>query len=55
MIRIGPARQVSMFLYQKVHYVYNLGIGESYFMELLAIVVSWRSWLGQERGVGQRG
>ena len=28
-----------MFLYQKVHYVYNLGVGESYFMELLTIVV----------------
>ena len=31
--------QVSMFLYHKAHYVYNWGVGESYFMEILAIVV----------------
>jgi hypothetical protein len=30
---------VSGFLYQHAHYVYNWGIGESYFMELVAIAV----------------
>ena len=31
--------QVSAFLYQRAHYVYNWGVGESYFMELLTIAV----------------
>ncbi len=28
-----------MFLYHMVHYVYNFGVGESHFMEIVAIVV----------------
>ncbi len=44
-------RQVSGFLYQRAHYVYNWGVGEAYFMELLAMAVTVKVTVKQTPGL----